>query len=451
MPMNPWKKLLLVVLLCVSPTALILSQTETGDSLVSDSLTATDSILPSGGPLVYTLTLEGSIGAIKYERIAEAIEQSEEDNASLLIVIMDTPGGFSSHTHTICKAILNSRVPVCTYVAPSGARAGSAGVYIAYASHFVAMAPSTNIGAAHPVAAGGGEIDSVMNEKVTNDAVAQIKAAAEKHGRNVEWAEKAVRQSVSITDNEALSLGVIEYRAEDVDDLLTQINGEIVDMPDGDRRVDVADAKIEEIDTSFAHGLLEIITSPEIVMMLFGLAGLGIMIEIYNPGLILPGVAGAIAGLLALYGLQMLPINYTGLALIILAIVLFIAEVQVVSHGILTIGGIISFFLGGLMLVDTVDPELQVSLSFLIVATIVVGATFAILTWLVVRAHKRQVFTGEEALIGKKAEVRKENMVYVDGALWKAIGPDGAALEVGSTVEVVEVDGLTLKVKSIVS
>ena len=398
-------------------------------------------------PLVYTIVIEDAIGTVTDERIEAAIEEADDNDADLLVIMLDTPGGFTKPTWSICKNILNSPVPICTYIAPSGARAGSAGVYITYASHFAAMAHSTNIGAAHPVSGSGEEIDSVMNEKITNDAVAQIRAAAEKRGRNAEWAENAVRESVSITDNEALKLNVIDFRAENLEDLLNQIDGKEAELPLGKKTVEVKNARTREIPITFVHRFLKIITSPDIALILFSLGSLGIMLELYNPGSIFPGVVGVISLILAFYAFQTLPINYAGLALIILAIVLFIAEVKVVSHGLLTIAGLISFFLGGLMLVDTVDPTLQVSLSVLITLTVLVTLTAAAAAWLVIRAHKRQPFIGNEGMIGKTAEVRKQGFVYVDGALWKAKSQTDEQLEPGDTVEIVAVDKLTLIVK----
>jgi len=415
------------------------------DSALAEADTATTP--PPSVPLVYTVVIEDAIGTVTDERIEAAIEEADENDADLLVIIMDTPGGFTKPTWSICKNILNSPVPVCTYIAPSGARAGSAGVYITYASHFAAMAPSTNIGAAHPVSGSGEEIDSVMNEKITNDAVAQIRAAAEKRGRNAEWAENAVRESVSITDNDALEKNVIDFRAEDLEDLLDQIDGQEAELPLGKKVVKVKNARTREIEMTFVHKFLKIITSPDIALILFSLGSLGIMLELYNPGSIFPGVVGAISLILAFYAFQTLPINYAGVALIILAIVLFIAEVKVISHGLLTIGGLISFFLGGLMLVDTVDPALQVSLSVLITVTILVTLVAGIAAWMVIRAYKRQPTTGNEGMIGKTAEVRKQGLVYVDGALWKARGQTDQQLEPGDTVEIVAVDKLTLIVK----
>ncbi|MCK4574698.1 MAG: nodulation protein NfeD, partial [candidate division Zixibacteria bacterium] len=350
-------------------------------------------------------------------------------------------------TWSICKNMLNSYVPVCIYIAPSGARAGSAGVYMTYAAHFAAMAPSTNIGAAHPVAGDGKEIDSVMNEKVTNDAVAQIRAAAEKRGRNAEWAEKAVRESVSITDNEALEIKVIDLRADNLDDLLAQLDGREAEVPSGKKVMDLGNPEVEKIEATLAQKVLEIISEPEIAFILMSIGGLGIMLELYNPGSILPGVVGVISLLLAFYAFQTLPINYAGLALLLLGVILFIAEIKVVSHGILTIGGLISFFFGGLMLIDTVDPNLQISKSVLITVVACIGVVVALASWLVIKAARHRPFIGNEGLIGKIAEVRGGNMVYVDGALWK-IATD-VHLNQGEKVEVVAVDSLTLKVKKI--
>lgn len=409
----------------------------------STDTTAADTLVSRA--LVYAITIEGAIGTVTDDRIAAAIQQAEDDDAELLIIILDTPGGFTKPTWSICKNILNSGVPVCMYIAPAGARAGSAGVYMTYSAHIAAMAPSTNIGAAHPVAGGGQEIDSVMQEKITNDAVAQIRAAAQRRGRNAEWAEEAVRQSVSITDEEALEINVIEIRAETLDDLLEQCDGREVELPFGTKTLTLKKYETRDIKTTFVHRFLEVITQPDIAFILFSLGGLGIVLELYNPGAILPGVVGAICLILAFYAFQTLPINYAGLALILLAVVLFIAEIKVVSHGILTIGGVIAFFLGGLMLIDTVDPSMKISLSVLITVAALVGITVGAALWLVIKAAKRQPFVGNEGMIGKTAEVRKEGFVYVDGALWKA--ECDHQLTSGDKVVVVGVDGLKLIVK----
>jgi len=397
--------------------------------------------------LVYKMIIDGPIGAVTAERISDVIKISEHNNTELLIIFLDTPGGFTKPTWSICKSILNSNVPVCVYIAPSGARAGSAGVYITYSANFAAMAPSTNIGAAHPVAGSGQKIDSVMNEKITNDAVAQIKASAEKRGRNAKWAEEAVRHSVSIPDKEALKLHVIDFRANNLADLLAQIDGKITDIPSGKKTMSLKKYRVVEVKPTFIQKILAIITSPDIAFILMSIGGLGVLLELYNPGSILPGVVGVISLILAFYAFQTLPINYAGLSLIILAVILFIAEIKIVSHGLLTIGGLISFFFGGLMLINTSDPNLQISKSILITVVVCIGIIVTIASWLVIKASHRKPFIGNKEMVGKIAEVRSKDLVYVNGALWK-IQCDEELVK-GDQVEILAVDKLTLIVKKI--
>ncbi|MGH8015631.1 MAG: NfeD family protein, partial [Candidatus Zixiibacteriota bacterium] len=318
-------------------------------------------------------------------------------------------------------------------------------VYMTYAAHIAAMAHSTNIGAAHPVAGGGEEIDSVMNEKITNDAVAQIKAAAQKRGCNAEWAEKAVRESVSIPDSEALALHVIDVRARNLDELFGQIDGREIDLPLGKKKLALKDPLVKEIKISLVHKILDIITQPDVAFILMSIGGLGIILELYNPGSIFPGVVGAIALILAFYSFQTLPINYAGLALILLAAILFIAEIKVVSHGLLTVGGVISLFLGGLMLIDTVDPSLRISKSVLISVVLFVGVVVFLVFRLVYKASRHRPFTGSEGMVGRIGEMRSGGFVFVEGALWKAESDE--PLEAGSKVEVVAVSDLLLKVR----
>lgn len=419
----------------VTPT----DSVETPDTLISGD------VAPK--VLVYQLEIEGAIGTVTNDRIDDAIEIAEDDNAELLLITLNTPGGFSNATRKICTSILNSKVPVCVYIWPSGAHAGSAGVYIAYSAHFSAMAHSTNIGSAHPVGGGGEQIDSVMNEKVTNDAVAQIKASAEKWGRNKEWAEKAVRESVNVTDTEALELNVIDIRAVNFDDLMAQINGRETQLPTGNKVMNLKNYEIEKLNISFAQKLLTIITDPNIVFILMSIGGLGIILELYHPGAILPGVVGAISLIVAFYGMQTLPINYAGLALIVLAAILFIAEIKIVSHGMLTVGGVVSLFFGGLMLIDSVDPNLGVSISLLVTIAICIGLVVGLASYFVIKAQKRKPFSGNEGMVGKIADVRSSGMAYVDGALWQ-IECDQELVE-GDKVEVIELNSLKLKVKKI--
>ncbi len=401
----------------------------------------------TGVPIVYTITIDGAIGAVTDDRLADAMVKAEKAGAELLVVILDTPGGFTKPTWSICKRFLNSVTPICVYIAPSGARAGSAGVYMTYAAHIAAMAPSTNIGAAHPVSGEGQKIDSIMNEKITNDAVAQIKAAAGKRGRNAAWAERAVRQSVSITDKEALDSNVVNIRADNLDDLLKQLDGREVELPDGKKILHLAKAEVIGIKLSFVQKFLEMITQPDVAFILFSLGGLGIVLELYNPGAILPGVVGGICLILAFYSFQTLPINWAGVALIILAIILFIAEIKVISHGLLTIGGIVSLFLGGLMLIDTVDPTLRVSTSVLISMALAVGIVAFLVVLLVAKAARHRPFTGQQAMIGLMGEVRADGFARIDGALWKLEADE--PLSEGMKIEVIGINNLTLKVKRI--
>ncbi|HVP07848.1 MAG TPA: nodulation protein NfeD [Candidatus Acidoferrum sp.] len=404
-------------------------------------------IAMSDEPVVYRLNIEGAIGAVTDDRIEDAITKAEDNNAELLIITLDTPGGFTKPTWAICKRILNSKVPVCIYIAPAGARAGSAGVYMTYAANFAAMAPSTNIGAAHPVSGSGGDIDSVMNEKVTNDAAAQIRAAAEKRGRNAKWAERAVRESVSITATEALDSNVINCIAKDDDDLLRQLNGRETETALGKKKMNLTMARFVDVKHSFIQKFLEVVTSPDVAFILFSLGGLGIVLELYHPGAILPGIVGAICLILAFYAFQTLPINWAGVSLIIVAIILFILEIKVVSHGLLTIGGIISLFLGGLMLIDTVDPSLKVSYSVLITVAVLIGVTLALVIIVVLKVSRNRPFSGQQSLVGKRGVVHENNFVFVEGALWKCSAD--VTLTVGETVEITGVDQLTLKVKKL--
>lgn len=449
MKIKNYISLLLFSLMLISPVISLTIKSVVAEDSISSTQEIIDSVIFRDSPvkLVYRVDIEGAIGTVTDERIAEAIELSEEEKAELLIITLDTPGGFTRPTWSICKNILNSEVPVCMYISPSGAKSGSAGVYMTYSAHFAAMAPSTNIGSAHPVGGGGQEIDSIMNEKITNDAVAQIKAAAEKWGRNKEWAEKAVRESVNITDNEALELNVIDLRADNIDDLLDKLDGRTISTTSGEKTLALKNTRVETIEKTFVQALLEIITQPDIAFILMSIGGLGILLELYNPGSIFPGVVGAICLIMAFYSFQTLPINYAGVAFLLLGVILFIAEIKVVSHGLLTIGGLISVFFGGLMLIDTVDPNLQISISVLVSVVLIAGIVLALVLYLVVKATRNRVTTGNEGMMGKLAEVRENGMVYVDGALWKAEA-DGPLFP-GEQVEIIGLDKLKLKVKKI--
>lgn len=393
------------------------------------------------------IVIKGPIGPITLRVITNALDMVEDDGASALIIQLDTPGGLSESTWEINREILASNVPVVMYIAPPGSRAGSAGVYITYACHIAVMAPQTNIGSAHPVGIGG-QVDSLMTEKITNDAVAKIKTLAKKRGRNIEWAEKAVRESASITEYEALEMNVINYIADNIEDLLEKINGDTVEVVSGEVVLVTKGAATKEIDIGFANKILNVLSNPNIAYILLMIGMMGIYFELSNPGNVFPGVVGAICLILAFFAFQTLPINYAGLALMILSAILFLLEIKVVSHGILAIGGTISLLLGSLMLIDSDVPYLQISLSVIIPAVIATVAFFIFAIYFAIKAQKRRVTTGEAGLVGGTAEVKQmkngKGVVFVHGEYWQALGTED--FPDGTKVKIIGVEGMVLKV-----
>jgi len=398
------------------------------------------------------LHAEGVINPVLVDYLERGIEQAEDDNAIVCIIQMDTPGGLDTSMRDIVKDIVNARVPVVVYVSPAGARAASAGVFITIAAHVAVMAPNTAIGAAHPVAIGteGEEgMSETMEEKVVNDAAAYIRSIAEAHGRNMEWAEKAVRESVSATEQEALELNVIDMVAADLDSLVSQLDGRQVTMLGGNIvTLHTQGATINHIKMNTMEDFLYAISDPNIAYILLSLATLGIMAEIFNPGLIFPGVVGAICGLLAFYSLGMLPVNYAGVLLVVLAFGLFIAEVFTTTFGLFTAGGITSLVIGSLILFKG-GPLFQVNPWLITTIVIIITALFAFVISRVIRAHRRQASTGREELIGKSAVVKvvlePEGTVFYKGERWAAIS-DRGRVEPGETVIITRVDGLKLYV-----
>jgi len=394
------------------------------------------------------LVIKSAIGPVALRVIIKAIHESEANGAEALIIQLDTPGGLSEATWEINSEILSADVPVIMYIAPRGSRAGSAGVYITYACHIAAMAPQTNIGSAHPVGVGGQEVDSIMSEKVTNDAVAKIKTLASKRGRNIEWAEKAVRESDSITEYEALEMGVIEYIAEDIYDLLSQIDSDTVEVISGDVVLHTKDADVNSIDIGFANRVLQVISNPNIAYILLTIGMMGLYFEFSNPGAIVPGVVGGISLILAFFAFQTLPINYAGLALMILAVILFLLEIKVVSHGVLAIGGVISLFLGSLMLIDSDLPYMQISLSVIIPVVFITAGFFIFAIYFALKAHKHKVATGEAGLVGETAIVTElidcQGTVFVHGEYWQAISTED--FPKGTRVKIIGVEGMFVKI-----
>lgn len=399
---------------------------------------------------ILVLTVDGVIHPPHAEYVIKGIKKAHEIKAEAIVIQLDTPGGLDTSMREIVKEILNSHIPVIVYVSPKGARAASAGAFITLSAHIAAMAPGTNIGAAHPVAMGGEKMDKTMNEKVTNDAVAYIKSIAQQRVRNVEWAELAVRKSISSTETEALKKGVIDMISDDLQSLVKEINGKRVKTVVGEKTLSTKDVKINEMKMNFRERLLNFLSNPNIAYILLMIGIYGIIFELSNPGAIFPGVIGAISLLLAFYSLQTLPINYAGAGLILLGIILFILELKFTSYGLLTLGGIICFVLGSIMLFDTANPLFKLSLSVIIPVTIVTALFFVLLLRLAYKAHKRKPVTGVEELIGLKGVAktdidRRSGMVMVHGELWQAISEKEIKKEEEIIVE--EIRGLTLKVR----
>ena len=401
---------------------------------------------------VVVLRVKGTVNPVLVDYIERGIEQAEEDNAVACIIQLDTPGGLDTSMRDIVQEIVSAEVPVVVYVSPSGARAASAGVFITMAAHVAAMAPNTAIGAASPVPIGPEgeqEISETMKEKILNDAAAYIRSLAEAQGRNMEWAEKAVREAVSATEQEALELNVIDMVVPNLDALISQLDGREVTLLDGSVvTLNTQDATISYVDMNITENFLFAIADPNIAYILLSLAILGITAEIFNPGLIFPGVIGAICGLLAFYALGMLPVNIAGVLLIILAFGLFVAEALTTTFGLFTAGGITALVIGSLILFKGGGPAIKVDPGLIATVTIIITAFLAFVVQRVVRAHRRQATTGREELVGKTAIVKvaldPEGMVLFKGERWTAISETGR-IEPGEEVIITGVDGLTLR------
>lgn len=401
-------------------------------------------------PVFHVITVAATISPPIATYVLQRIEEASKEGAEGLVILLDTPGGLDLAMRDIAKGILNAPLPVIVYVAPSGARAASAGVIVTIAAHVAAMAPGTNIGAAHPVGIGiGGGMDKTMKEKVENDAVAYVVGIAKKRGRNEDWAEKAVRKSVSITAEEALRLKVIDLVAADLNRLLEQIDGREIALEKGKKVLKAKGASILEKKMGIRQGVLAALSDPNIAYILFLLGLAGLYFEFAHPGVILPGVVGGISLILAFFAMQTLPVNYAGVLLILFAIVLFIAEVKVMSHGILTIGGIVSLVMGSLLLFDSPDPALQVSLRVMIPALAVVSMFFAGVIALVLKAQMRKRHTGREGMMGASGEavtdIHEAGKAFVHGEYWSAWSD--RVVEKGKRIRVVEVEALKIKVE----
>lgn len=403
-------------------------------------------------PVFDVITISAAITPPIAEYILQSIDEAAKSDAEGLIIRLDTPGGLDLAMRDIAKGLLNAPLPVIVYVSPSGARAASAGVIITVAAHVAAMAPGTNIGAAHPVGLGiGGQMDKTMSEKVENDAVAYVRGIAGQRGRSVEWVEKAVRKSESITAEEALRLKVVDFVTTDLNQLLSQVGGREISLASGKKVLRTKGAVLNDKKMGLRQKVLSALSDPNIayILLLVGLAGL--YFELSNPGVILPGVIGGISLIMAFFAMQTLPVNYAGVALILFSIILFIAEIKVVSHGILTVGGIISLVIGSLMLFQTPDPALRISWGVLVPAVAVTSLFFIAVITLALKAQLRPKLGGTEGMVGEEGmavtDIFKEGKVLILGEYWRAASDEPVAK--GSKVRVVRVENLKVKVKFI--
>jgi len=426
---------------------------------------------------VRVLTIEGAIGPATSHHITKALEKAADDNVELVVIRLDTPGGLVDSLRVIVQDVLSSPVPVCTYVAPNGARAASAGTYLSYASHISAMCPVSNIGSSTPVSMGStpnnvpgvpgtpespNESDetadapengaSAMDRKILEDSVAYIKSLAELRGRNVEWAEKTVREAANLTASEALELNVTDYIAQDVQDLLEQIHGSTIENVNGNTVVmDTADAMVVEIETDWVYEFLKIITNPNVAYLLLIVGINAIIIELYNPGLGGAGILGIICLVLGAYALHLLPLNYAGLALLVVGVILFIAEAITPSYGIFGLGGIVSFIAGSLLLYDTDIPAFQISFAVVGAISTVTALLLIFVIRTALKQRKKGPVSGLDGLIGKEgrvlADFTDEGRVFAEGETWTATAD--VPLARNDKVVVRDINGLTLKVERI--
>lgn len=436
------KTYFIAFLLFITGSAFVLQ-----DSAESDSVTVQTET--TGGKTVSVIRVEGTIGPTSTQYIERGIRESVEKGDEALLIELDTPGGLLDSTQDIVQALLGTDHPTVVYVSPSGANAGSAGTFITLAAHIAAMAPATNIGAASPVSMGGGEMDTVMQKKIFNYSESYIESIAEERDRNVEWAKSAVRDGASITAEEALEINVIDLIASDERDLLEKIDG----MEVAGKVLETKDASSEKIPANLAEIFFGFILRPEVMLILTLVAIYGIVGEVTNPGAIIPGVSGVIALILLLYGVAAMPINMAGFLLIGLAIILFVAEAFTPAFGILITSGAVAFFLGALMLFQDLPEEMQLSMYWLIPATILTVVFFG---WIVTYGVKSLFLpsrTGLESTVGKTAEVtdsiepETEGKVFFDGEYWTAVSDN--SLDEGEHCEIIEFSGLKVKVKPV--
>jgi len=421
-------------------------------SVATAGLVATTTPAVSKPPIVVVLTVSDTINPATAAYINRGIDKAKKRGAECVVIMLDTPGGGLDPTKDIIKHILASSVPVVVFVAPQGARAASAGSIILLASHVAVMSPGTNMGAAHPVAGGGQKMGKTMAKKVENELAAYARSLAEKRGRNIKWAEQSIRESKSITESEAMKKNMIDLVANDLGDLLQKLDGRKVKLDTGKTVVlHTKGAVAERFEPSWRDRVLSTIANPNIAYILLMIGIYGIMFELMHPGAIYPGVIGAICLITAFFAFQMLPVNYAGLILILIGVGLFIAEVKVVSYGMLSVGGIVCLVLGSTMLISEPQTGLHISLAYILPVALFTAGLVVFLATLAFRAHRRKPSTGVKGLLGTVGTVQvaitpqSEGKVFVEGELWNAHADE--ALEPGTSVKVVSVHGLKIKVE----
>ncbi|MGB5658614.1 MAG: nodulation protein NfeD [Thermoanaerobaculia bacterium] len=400
--------------------------------------------------VVVLVRVDSIIHPVAEEFIVDSLARADDLGAEAFVLELSTPGGLLTSTRNIFTAMLEAETPVVVFVSPRGSQAASAGFFLLMAADVAAMAPGTNTGAAHPVGGQGEEIEGPMGEKVENDAAATIRSLATRSGRNAELAEEAVLESRSFTADEALESGLVDILAANLQELLQELDGTEVSREGRDTVVmQTASARVERLEMSGFQKFLSTIAHPNIAYILMTLGGLGLYFELSNPGAVLPGVVGGICLILAFFALSVLPVNYAGVALIILAMIFFIAEVKVTSYGLLTVAGVISLILGSLMLFKSADPAIRVSLELIISMAVFTLVVVTFLVSMVIRSHRAQVATGAEGLLHKygvtRTQVGRRGKVFVHGEIWNASADE--EIPAGSPVEIVSVDGLTLRVR----
>jgi len=405
-------------------------------------------------PLVYVAEVDALIHPVSAEYILRTIERADEEDADLVVLKLRTPGGLVDSTRAINAGIIEAKTPVVVYVGPSGARAASAGFLITIAADVAAMAPGTHIGAAHPVSGGGAPMDETTAKKAASDVAAYARSLADRRHRNVQLAERAVLESQSFTEKEALEASppLIDLIASDVNDLLHQLDGRVITRWDGSTvTLETGDARLVAVDMNWRQRVLSAIAHPQVALLLFSLGTLGLTIELWNPGAILPGVVGGLCLLLAFFALQILPINYVGLLLILFGLVLLVLEMLVTSYGLLATGGIVSMVLGALMLIDTPAPEMQLGLPFVLATMLALGLITAMLARLGIKAQLTRPVTGAVGMIDEMGraltpmEPGGSGRVLTHGEIWTATADEPVAQ--GESVRIVAVDGMTLTVR----